>query len=130
VDLGPERMPAVAAFLNVEPVAGGEMSAVMFRVAPDELSRLIVREKNYEGRNVRDDVRLVGGCPVGPSAVVWCFVGRDEQRVAPSPGGDVVLLTSYLERVIRGARFADPDLEARLRASADASGFRLVDGSY
>lgn len=129
VRLGQGSTPVIAAFLDVEPAAGGEVSAVMVRITPRELKRLVVREKNYEPRDVRADVRLTGDRPVGLGAAVWCFVGRPEHRIRPAVD-DAVLLRSYLDRVARGSRLVDPAIEPRLQASAAASGFPIVDGGY
>jgi cation transport regulator ChaC len=127
----------VAAFLDVEPDAASETPAVMFRVSSKEMERLRVREKNYEARDLRDDVRLTGGRPVEAGAAVWCFVGRPAHRLEQGfeqglehESGDVVLLARYLERVARAARQVDAGLETALRVSAADSGFAAVDGDY
>jgi hypothetical protein len=119
----------VAAFLDIEQEAGSTTRAAMVKVTRREMRRLSVREKNYEVRDLRADVRLTGDRAVEPGAVVWCFVGRDRHRVDAETAG-VVVLEAYLERVVDAATRIDPEMEAGLRAAASSSGFRLAAGSY
>ena len=129
VRLGKNTSVTVAAFLDVEKEAGSATGAVMVKVSRPEMKRLIIREKNYEVRDLRADVRLTGDRTVEPGAAVWCFVGRDLHRVSATTEGAVVL-EAYLERVVGAAARIDPEMEADLRASVLSSGFRLSAGSY
>lgn len=120
---------ATAAFLDVTPAGGSSVSAALVEVSGAELDRLALREKSYVARDVRDDVRLAGDFPVSDQAVVWCFVGKPRFRVEAGRN-DAVLLGHYLERVGRASRSVDPGLESQIRASAESSGFPIVDSAY
>lgn len=118
-----------AAFLNLEPSPGQRTAAAMIRVSRSELARLTVREKNYDARDLRDAVRLIGGRRVGPGAAVWCFVGQKRHRVIAGDD-DVVVLEEYVSKVEQAAERIDPTMIAELRASVAAAGFEPASGPY
>ena len=129
VRVGEGGESVVAAFLDVAPGPETSMSAVMVRVSPGEMKRLIRREKNYRQRDLSRSVRLIGDRSMEAGAVAWCFVGHPPHRVGPSDDG-VVVLEGYIERVCAAARRLDPGMETALVESITATGFDRAAGPY
>lgn len=129
VRLGSSGEVSTAAFLDLTRDPSARLRAVMFRVSPKELRRLIRREKNYAPEDVSADVRLSGGHALPSHTTAWCFLGREQFRVDASRA-KVVILQDYLDRVVSAASSIDEKLADDIWDTADQSGFTHIAGSY
>lgn len=123
------RILTTAVFLDLAEEPGAQAGAVLVRVTPEELEQVSAREKNYNRRDLRESVALVGGQSLQAAASAWAFVGSEQHRIGPETP-DAVILQEYLERVIRAARRIDPAIETEIRRSVEKSGLRLAIGPY
>jgi cation transport regulator ChaC len=97
VDARGERPPVFVTFLDVAPADGhAAVNGALFPVAPEALTLLDHRERNYERREVTELVDADVGGPV------FAYVGRAEARERYARGaadGTAVVSRAYHDRV-------------------------------
>jgi hypothetical protein len=89
------------------------MLCALLRVRPDELERLIRRERNYTLVDVTAATRLAGDRPVQAAAQVLLFVGKPDMRVRSDDAG-VRIPAAYERRLLRATEAIAPALAAQI----------------
>jgi cation transport regulator ChaC len=91
-----ERPPVAVTFLNIRPDDGGHLNGVLFAVDDALVELLDRRERQYERRDVSDQI------DADPGGRVWAYVGLPEARrryERSRAEGTAVISRPYLESV-------------------------------
>jgi cation transport regulator ChaC len=119
-----ERPDVAVAFVNACSAPGGQLNAVAFAVAPDDLPALDARERNYE----RVDVSAL----VEPAldAPVHAYLGLPEARErfeTAREQGRAVVARAYHDAVRAGFAARGADALAAFERTTDPPGVPLAD---